>query len=477
VPASSTHAEVHRVLAAGGCGTIASPWTGWERQVETALHGPARTFLFAAGFWAAGRPVRLGSGVTVGAERPEDGRPWFLPGDDLETLFRVDGAREVALTGICFAGRSGLAAHALVVRCAARLEVRGCRFDDFSAADGSAILVAGESPERPVAGVVICGSTFLHGRTALHLGSDASDLLVADNRFEEFDGPAAAVDPRADAPELGLLFVKNRIRSGAPERDAPLFRIGPGASGLRLAENAFEGLETDPPPRPDAPAAIEIRGAGPGGRRRIEILLNAMTSIRGAALEARGCGPGLVACGNRVFSSGTSLKAAIDLAECRGALVEDNEIRGPRGQGLRLADCRRARARGNDLSGAADPGLPRSAGAGIRVEGPGGHRIRVSDNRVSGTRDAGIAISDGTGLRIVGNEVRDCGEGIRVGGGRALVLVGNDCRENGGCGIAVDASVRHGLVTLNHAVLNGTVDLAVRGRDVRSRGNKVERSE
>jgi hypothetical protein len=56
----------------------------------------------------------------------------------------------------------------------------------------------------------------------------------------------------------------------------------------------------------------------------------------------------------------------------------------------------------------------------------------------------------------------------------ALVLVGNDCRDNGDGGIRVDADVRRGLVALNHAILNGPVDLVVRGQGVRRRDNKVE---
>jgi hypothetical protein len=250
--------------------------------------------------------------------------------------------------------------------------------------------------------------------------------------------------------------------------------VGIGARNLRVAKNTFEGLETNSPPAADAPAAIEVLGDG-SSRRRLEFLMNTLAGIRGPAFEARDCGPGLVACGNQVVGAGTARKGAIDLSSCCGALVEDNEVHDPCGPGLRLHDCTRTRAHGNELRGTVDASLPRSPGAGVVVEGNAIRRIRISDNRVCGTRDAGILVTGGVGLRLVGNEVQDCGEGIRVKRARALVLVGNDCRDNGGAGIAVEEDVRRGLVALNYAALNGATDLAVFGKDVTARDNRVDR--
>lgn len=470
-----TTAESVRVHPAGGSGTIDAPWTGWERQVEAGLVNAPRAFLFGAGFWAASRPVRLGTGVTLAPYDREEGRPWFLPGDDMDSLFRVDGAHDVTLHGICLEGRGGRAAHGLLLRCGTHIEVRGCRFDDFMSRKGAAILVHGESSDRWVRGIVIEGCTFLHGSTAIRLDRDVSDLLVTDNRFEDFTDSVVVVDPRDRWVDYGLIFVKNRIRSTSPERDAPFIRVLAGAENLRLAENTFEGPDNDAPPRPDAPAAVEVRGGGPANARRLELMLNTMTSVRGPAIEARQAGPGFLACGNRTTSCGTAKKAAIDLSGCHGVLIEDNDIRESHGPSLRLADCVRTRANGNDVRGAMDSVKPRAGGPGVVVEGNGTRRVRVSDNRVSGLKDAGVVVSGGIGLRVVGNEVKDCGQGIHVQSGRALVLVGNDCRDNGNGGIRVDAEVQRGLVALNHAILNGTVDFVVHGQGVRCRDNKVER--
>ncbi|MFN8180035.1 MAG: right-handed parallel beta-helix repeat-containing protein [bacterium] len=475
-PAPTTVESVH-VHPAAGCGTIDAPWTGWERQIEAGLFGGPRAYLFGAGFWATQRPVRLGSGVSLGPADPGEGRPWFLPADDVDSIFRIDGSHDVALHGICLEGRAGRAAHGVLVRCGTRIEIRGCRFDDFTARKGAAILVAGESSDRWVRGLVIETCTFLHGATALRLDRDVSDLLVADNRFEEFTEPAVVVDPRDRWVDYGLIFVKNRLRSTATDRDAPLVRVLAGAENLRLAENVFEGPEHDAAPRPDGPAAIEVRGGGPSNRRRLEVLLNAMAGIRGPAIEARHCGSGFVACGNRVSSCGTSKKAAIDLTACHGVLIEDNEIRQPRGPALRFHECQRTRANGNDVQGPPDGSLPRSGGPGVFVEGEGTRRVRISDNRVSGMKEIGVLVTGGVGLRLVGNEVKDCGEGIRVRSARGLVLVGNDCRDNGAGGIHVETDVRRGLVALNHAILNGPVDFAVHGQGIRCRDNKVEYEE
>jgi hypothetical protein len=203
-------------------------------------------------------------------------------------------------------------------------------------------------------------------------------------------------------------------------------------------------------------------------------MMNTMTSVRGPAIEARQAGPGFLACGNKTTGCGTAKKAAIDLSACYGVLIEDNEIRESYGPALRLADCQRTRANGNDVKGTMDSAKPRAGGPGVVVDGNGTRRVRVSDNRVSGLKEAGVFVGGGSGLRVVGNEVKDCGEGIRVQAARALVLVGNDCRDNGDGGIRVGADVRRGLVALNHAILNGSVDLAVHGAGVRCRDNKFE---
>jgi len=268
--------------------------------------------------------------------------------------------------------------------------------------------------------------------------------------------------------------VKNRLRTSMVERDAPLVRVLAGAENIRFAENVFEGPETDAAPKPNGQAAIEVRGGGPQSRRRLEVLLNTIAGMPGPAIEARQCGPGFVACGNRVTSCGTSKKASIDLTACHGVLIEDNEIRAPRGPAIRLADCQRARANGNDVQGPADSSLPRIGGPGVLVEGEGTRRVRVSDNRIRGLRESGLLATAGDGVRLFGNEVTDCGEGIRVRSVHALVLVGNDCRDNGAGGIHVEKNVRRGLVALNHAISNGPLDLAVHGEGVRCRDNRVE---
>jgi hypothetical protein len=460
-----------------GCGTIDAPWRGWERQVESSAFGPPRTFRFRGGFWAADRAVRLGTGVTITAASPDEGRPWFLPADEIESLFRIDGAHDVAMIGVCLAGRGGAAAHGIVVRAGTASELRRCRFDDFSGRHGAAVLLSGESASRYVRGVVIEGSTFLHGTVAIRLERDVSDLLVTDNRFEEFTGPALAVDPRETFVDYGLIFVKNRVRTADPAREEPLLRVAEGAQNLRIAENLFEGVPSEEDPKDDAPAAIELSGGGPAVRRRVEVLLNTFTSLAGAAIEGRRCGPGLIASGNVVTGAGTARRAVIDLVACHGVIAEDNEIRSSRGAALRLAECRGARARGNEIHGT---GLSKRAGAesaGLIVEGDAGRRIRVADNRIVGASGAGIFASGGLGLRIAGNEIRDCGEGLRVRAGQAVVVVGNDCRGNARGGIRIDSAVRRGLVALNHAIQNGSVDLAVQGRGVRCRANKVGREE
>lgn len=474
--ASAVRIPAETVRAASGSGTIESPWLGWEAQVETALRGEPRTFRFAAGFWGVGRTVRLGTGVEVGPEHAEEGRPWLVPVADMDALLLVDGSHETSIQGVGLEGRGGRARHGLIIRCGTRIHVRGCRFDDFTARDGAAVRVAGESADRWVRGVVVEACTFLNGTVGLSVERDARDLLVANNRFEDFGGPSIRVDPRGDRVEYGMLVLRNRIRDTRAGRMHALVRIGSGAQDLRFAENRLEG--TDPgPPAPDAPPGIDLEGGGAAERLRVEILTNVFTALRGPAIEARQCGPGLLASGNEVAGCGTSHRAAISLSDCRGALVEDNTITAPRGTGLRLAECRRVRAHGNEIlspGAGADPST--HPAPGIVLEGARGHRVRLGDNRVLGATGAGIDVRDGTALRIVGNEVQECHEGIRVRAARAVILVGNDCRANG-TGIAVDRGVSRAVLALNCAVRNGRTDLSVRGSRVRRRENKVEREE
>jgi hypothetical protein len=76
---------------------------------------------------------------------------------------------------------------------------------------------------------------------------------------------------------------------------------------------------------------------------------------------------------------------------------------------------------------------------------------------------------------VTGNEIQDCGAGIRAGAVSRLLLVGNDCRDNTTTGIRVDEDVSGGLVALNHCILNGPIDLEVLGSRIRCRDNKVDR--
>ncbi len=475
--ASAVRIPSETVRAASGAGTIESPWLGWEDQIEAAIRGQPRTFLFPAGFWGVGRTVRLGTGVEVGPQHAEDGRPWLVPVADVDALLIVDGSHETNVQGLGLEGRGGRARHGIVVRCGTRALVRGCRFDDFTARDGAALRVAGESADRWVRGVVVEGCTFLGGTVGLSIERDARDLLVTGNRFEDFGGPSIRVDPRGDRVEYGMLILRNRFRDARAERAHALVRIGAGARSLRFAENRLEGAEEAGPTVPEAPPGIELEGGGPAERLRLEVLMNVFTSLCGPAIEARRCGPGLLACANEIAGCGTSHRAAVTLSDCRGAVVEDNTITAPRGTGLRLAECRRVRAHGNEiLTPGAGADATTHPAAGIVVEGARGHRVRLGDNRVAGATGAGIDIRSGTGLRIVGNEVQDCHEGIRVRAGRAVVLVGNDCRANG-TGIAVDRGVARAVLALNCTVRNGRTDLSVRGSHVRCRDNTVEREE
>jgi nitrous oxidase accessory protein NosD len=135
------------------------------------------------------------------------------------------------------------------------------------------------------------------------------------------------------------------------------------------------------------------------------------------------------------------------------------------------------RLNGNEVTGSCDGLMPRGGKSGLVVEGSGSRRVHVTDNRVHGLREAGVAIHAGRDVRVVGNEVQDCGLGIRAERTKRLVLVGNDCRDNGDGGIHVEDSVERAYVALNYAILNGPTDLLVAGSRVRCHDNKVDRAD
>jgi hypothetical protein len=476
VSVTSTTVETRLVRPRAGCGTLESPWTGWEDQVECAPGRDAPGILvFPAGFWSVPRPLRLGSGVLLTVADETEGRAWFLPAVNapvLDSLFRVDGSHDIRLRDICLNGSGGRARHGLVVRCGTRIQVTGCRFGDFRAPDGGAILLSGESEDRPVLELVIQGCRFRNGSAGIRLERDLSDLLVEGNRFEEITGPALRLDPKDRWADYGLIAVRNRIIRNNGTHEGPFLAILPGAEGIRLADNS---LEAPAEPTGDSCAGIEIRGGGPMSRRRLEVVNNRMVGVPGPALSARHCGPGFLAAGNHVESCGAAEQASVRLEACHGVVVEDNEIKDPRGDGLVAVDCSRSRINGNDVEGAGDSLSPRGGTCGVLVEGDGSRRLSVTDNRVLGMRHAGLRIASGAGVRVVGNEIQDCGVGIRVEHAERLLLVGNDCRDNGEGGIVVEEGVARGFVALNYAILNGPVDLDVRGERIRSRGNKVDR--
>ena len=123
------------------------------------------------------------------------------------------------------------------------------------------------------------------------------------------------------------------------------------------------------------------------------------------------------------------------------------------------------------------PFAPRSGTNGLLVTGPGSRSLRITDNRVMGVRGTGVAVDAGRRVRVMGNEVQDCRFGIEVREAQQLVVVGNDCRDNSEGGIRIDESVEHAFVSLNHAILNGPVDLAVHAARARCHGNKVDHAE
>jgi parallel beta-helix repeat protein len=387
----------------------------------------------------------------------------------------VDGAQEIAFSGICLNGRGRRAKRGLYVRAGSQIEIDGCRFGDFGEAAGAAIFVSGESQERSVREVVIQKCHFVNGAVAIRLERDTTDHLVVDNRFDEICGPIALVDPMDDWSDYGLIFVKNRAKATRTNRQAPHILILPGAEGIRLAENTLEGSGDSKPSDVDLTPAVEVRGGGPLSTRRLEILLNRIMGNPGPGISASHCGPGFVVAGNRVVECGSDSASAVGLFSCHGVLVEDNEIVGAKGSGIHAHDCTNSCLNGNEVLGNPDSAQVRGGSFGLLVDGKKTRHLRLTDNRISGVRNQGLRVTSSRGVRIVGNEVQDCGAGIQISSATNLLLVGNDCRDNGGSGIQVDREVCRGLVALNYAILNESQDLEIHGDRIRCHSNKVDR--
>jgi hypothetical protein len=434
-----------------------------------------------SGFWGVARPIRLRGDLKIVAAAKEEGQAWLLPSGTespapLETILLADGAESITIQGICFNGGRQGSRSAILLRCASQVILQNCRFGDFKDSKGAAIRIAGESEQRPVREIVIQGCRFLHGARGIWLSRNASDLLINENQFDEISGSSLLVDPQDSWTEYGLIFVKNRIRTKALHRESPHLRILPGAEGIRLAENTFEGVESSQVNDVVQPVPVmEIRGGGPMSRRRLEVMLNRVVGSSGPALSARQCGPGFLAAGNSFVSCGNQGTPVLDLQACHGVLVEDNQISEVEAWGIRVRDCARARINGNEVIGTLEGKNPRRGRAGLLFEGEGCRRLQITDNCVRSMREEGIRVASGRFLRITGNEIEDCGSGIHIAEARQLVLVGNDCRDNMGGGIRIDHGVRRGYVALNYAILNGPVDLDVHGERVRCHNNKVDR--
>jgi hypothetical protein len=471
---STAHVETLALEPAAGCGTLESPWTGWEEALERRASGGRRVFVLAPGFYGLERPVRLADDVELVSEAGHPDGPWFLPVSGiapLETLFLVDGSRNVTLSGIRLNGRRNAARHGVVVRDGSAFQLTGAHLEDFEDEAGAALLVEGTSDTRAAREIVVQACWFLNGTTAIRLGRHATDLLIDDNRFEEITGSAVHVDPRDEWIDYGLIFARNRLRNARTRRTAPFVSLRAGAEGVRLAENT---CEVERGGNDGGSAGFEIEGGGPVSRRRVELLLNRLVGIPGPGIRASRCGPGFVAAGNQLVACGAPDSPVIDLRVSHRVLIEDNEIVEPAGPGIRLRDCARARLNGNEIRGGS-PELPRGGSVGVLVEGGGSRRLRLTDNRIRCVKGDGLRIEWCAGARVVGNEVEDCGSGIRASRGTGLMLVGNDCRDNGDGGIMVADAVRRGFVALNYSILNGTSDLDVRGEAIRCRSNKVDR--
>jgi hypothetical protein len=477
---SSPPVESHHVIPSTGYGTLEAPWLGWEAQLEKNGSAP-RTLVLSPGFWGVSRPIRIRGDLKIVCDAKEEGPAWVLPSigesePPLEAIFLIDGMHRITIQGICFNGRRLRARAGIFLRCGTRIVLDKCRFGDFGDTKSAAVRIAGESEERFAREIVIQNCRFQNAARGVWLGRNATDLLLHENRFEEISGCSLLVDPQDIWTEYGLIFVRNRIRSSASHRESPHVRILPGAEGIRLAENTFEGAETGPRNDVMEPvAALEIRGGGPMSRRRLEVMLNHIVGSSGPGIAARQCGPGFLAAGNHLASCGTQGSAAMDLQACHGVLVEDNEISELEAWGIRVRDCASARINGNEVIGTREGKTPRGGAAGLLFEGEGCRRLRITDNRIRSMREEGIRVAAGRSLRVTGNEVEDCGVGIRIAGTRQFVLVGNDCRDNTGGGIRIDPSVSRGFVALNYAILNGSVDLDIHGDRVRCHSNKVDR--
>ena len=479
---SSPPVESQHVIPTSGYGTLEAPWLGWENQLERRTDGSSpKTLILSPGFWGVSRPIRVRGELKIVSDTKEEGQAWLLPSINeseapLETIFLIDGMHRLTIQGICFNGRRLRARSGILLRCGTRIVLDKCRFGDFGDSKGAAVRIAGESEERYAREIVIQGCRFLNAARGVWLGRNATDLMLHENRFEEISGCSLLVDPQDTWTEYGLIFVRNRVRSSVPHREHPHVRILPGAEGIRLAENTFEGAETAPRNDVMEPVpALEIRGGGPMSRRRLEVMLNHIVGSSGPGIAARQCGPGFLAAGNHLASCGNQGSAALDLQACHGVLVEDNEITELEAWGIRVRDCANARINGNEIIGTREGKTPRRGSAGLLFEGEGCRRLRITDNRIRSVGEEGIRIAAGRSLRVTGNEIEDCGVGIRITDTHQLVLVGNDCRDNAGGGIRIDSSVHRGYVALNYAILNGPVDLDVHGKRVRCRSNKVDR--
>jgi parallel beta-helix repeat protein len=480
VPTPSLSAEPVRVRPTAGYGTLSQPWLGWESQIDGDDLPPGpRTFIIPGGFYGVSRPIRLRTGTHIRSEGEADGPAWFLPttvdGKGPEALFLIDGSHEITLSGLCLNGGEGTARYGIMIRCGTRIIIDNSRFGDFGHPTGAAVLVAGESRDRYVKEMVLQTSCFRHGSTALRLEGNTEDLLVLDNRFEEFSGASVVLDPGDHWNAYGLVFVKNRLRNLAERHQGPLLRIHPGAEGIRLAENVFEGPGVGESSAEALPAAVEVAGVGPLSTRRVECLQNRIVGTPGPGLRGRECGPGFVVAGNHFVACGHSESGSLVLERCHGVLIEDNEIAEIAGAGIDLNHCRELAVNGNEIVGTREAHTPRSGTVGIMARGNDSRRNRITDNRVSGVRQQGILVSAGREVRVTGNEIEDCGEGIRIRTLSRFLLVGNDCRDNSGGGIHVERQVTRGFIALNHSILNGPVDLQVLGERIRCLRNKVDR--
>ena len=293
---SAANLETLTLRPTGGCGTLESPWTGWEAALERRADGP-RAFVLSPGFYGLDRPVRLADDVELISEDGHPDGPWFLPvdaGAGLEALFLVDGSRNVRMSGIRLNGRGRGARHGVLVRGGSGFQMTATRLEDFQDETGAALRIEGESEGHPAREIVVQACSFLNGATAVRLGRHTSDLLIDDNRFAEISGPALNADPQDEWIDYGLIFARNRLRNARTPRTAAFVTLGAGAEGVRLAENS---CEVEGARNGESPAGFDIQGGGPVSRRRVELLLNRLVGIHGPGIRVQRCGPGFVAAG------------------------------------------------------------------------------------------------------------------------------------------------------------------------------------